>query len=274
MRMRRISHTSIHTPTFFILTIAFAFVAALAARSFADEALFAHERAMLFAFPSAERAYVYGNRHFDARASWLYNIMYAEAMYNRALSLDPTLLGANHQLGRIAFLRGDFDTAMQYLNTETELPNGPVTPSTYYMKGLVLGYMGDYENAAAQYAAYLESDPTNWAALNDYAWVLLKDGRIDDALIAVQRGLKFFPDNPWLLNSGAIALYELERYDEALAYVQKALPGAHSVTELQWHTSYPGNDPRVAHAGIQTLVQSVEQNMHRIESKMNTHELQ
>ena len=35
--------------------------------------------------------------------------------------------------------------------------------------------MGDYASAAKDYETYLRTDSKNWAAINDYAWVLIKD---------------------------------------------------------------------------------------------------
>lgn len=223
---------------------------------------------MLRKNPSAKLAYEYGSAHFDARAVAMYDIVRAKNLFDRALELDPAYPNVRHQLGRVAFLRGDFRTAMIYLNAEIAMPGGPGTPSSYYMRGLIEGYMGDYEEAIVDYAKYLESDPTNWAALNDYAWVLLKANRPAEALSAVERGLKFFPANPWLLNSKAIALFELGKYGEALVAAELALPGAKAVTDDQWLTAYPGNDPRIAKTGIATLQDSIEENIHRIEQKI------
>src|SRR3989344_2355627 len=153
----------------------------------------------------AAKACAYGDRHFSAPEVREYDINRAEYWYLRALKMDPNLLGANHQLARIAFLRGNFSKAISLINAEIALPKGPVTPSSYYIRGLIEGYMGRYDDSSKDYEHYLESDPHNWAALNDLAWGLLKAQRFSEAADATKKGLAYFPENPWLLNSRARA---------------------------------------------------------------------
>src|SRR3989338_2875509 len=82
--------------------------------------------------------------------------------------------------------------------------------------------MGEYAASAKDYEYFLQSHPTNWAAVNDYAWVLLKAERSQDALAAIEPVIPYWPDNPWLLNTYATALYETREYTEALRAAQKA----------------------------------------------------
>lgn len=230
----------------------------------------AYEDASLHMHPSGARAYGYANMHFDSRYSGLYDIARAKDLFEQALALEPTLLNVRHQLGRVAFIQGDYDKAMVYLDAEITMPNGPGTPSSYYVRGLIEGYIGEYDAAIDDYAKYLATDPSNWAAQNDYAWVLLKANRPAEALLATDNGLTYFPDNPWLLNSYATALFELHRYEEALVVAERAELAARSVTTAQWLTAYPGNDPRIAKTGISTLQESVEKNLVLIREKVAT----
>jgi tetratricopeptide (TPR) repeat protein len=250
-----------------IMTVAILFV--LFVKGYAVEALEMYERAALTVFPSAERAYAYGNRHFDARLSGFYDIEHAQKMYLSALALDPSHGGVRHQLGRVAFLRGEFPTAMSYLNEEIALPGGPVSTSTYYMRGLVQGYMGAYDAAIVDYTRYIESDPTSWAARTDCAWVMLKNNDPARALALVDGGLSHFPHNPWLLNTKAIALFELGRVAEAHDAAVQAKHSVEELTEEQWLTAYPGNDPRVAGEGIRTLQSSIEGNLVKIQASLS-----
>ena len=164
--------------------------------------------------------------------------------------------------------KGDFEKAIARINAEINLPGGPITPSSYYIRGLIEGYMGDYAASAKDYEKYLESDPHNWAALNDYAWALLKGQKFEEAADVTARGLVYFPDNAWLLNSSATAFFELGRYDEALAQARKAQSAVAELSEKQWLTAYPGNDPKVARAGIATFQKAVEDNIHAITLKV------
>ena len=88
----------------------------------------------------------------------------AEIFFQRAVQLDPHLPYVFHQLGRIAFLEGDFNLALSYINTQIDL-EGSTTPNSYYMRGLIEGYMGDYTDAETDYVHYLKYDPIDWAAV-------------------------------------------------------------------------------------------------------------
>jgi len=224
-----------------------------------------YENAAFALAPSAERASAYGERHFDAERPAFYDIARAEYFYEKAVALDDQYPYVHHQLARIAFLRGRFGAALAEIDKEIAL-YGDEHLNSYYVRGLIEGYMGRYDEAARDYERFLESHPNSWAALNDYAWVLLKAERYADALSAADRGLANFPDNPWLLNSSAIALYELDRWAEALEAARRASRAAEELTEGEWLTAYPGNDPKIAGEGMAALRASIADNMHRIET--------
>ena len=217
--------------------------------------------------PSAALAASFGERHFDSRNAAQYDLNRARHFYRAALALDPAFPYANHQLARIEFIRGNFNVALYYSSKEIEF-HGDTEPNAYYVRGLIEGYMGRYEDAIKDYKHYVESDPKNWAGQNDYAWVLLKAGRPREALAATEQGLAVFPDNPWLLSTNAIALYEVGEYEKARAAAERAREAAARLTENEWLRAYPGNDPRVAQKGIATLRSAITQNMHRIEAAL------
>ena len=214
--------------------------------------------------PSGEKAFEIGERHFDGQDVNNYDVRRAAKYFYKAAALDPNLLYVHHELARIAFLHGDFGSAMGYINVQIAL-HGKETPNSYYVRGLIEGYMGDYASAAKDYEEFLKADPYNWAAVNDYAWVLLKDNRPQEAADATEEALVFFPENPWLLNSSAIALYEIGAIEKALERVQKAWTHVQNVGEREWLHSYPGNDPAIAGQGIATFRKAVQENMHRIQ---------
>lgn len=213
--------------------------------------------------PSAERAYAYGVEHFDARDARAYDIERAERFFKKAAALDPAYPYVLHQLARIAFLKGEYPLALERIDREIE-QSPRVSPSSFYVRGLIKGFAGDYAGAALDYETYLRSDPTNWAAINDYAWVLLKDDRPLDALVAADWGLIYWPENPWLLNSKATAHFELAQNALALEAASSAGASVGSVSEDDWLEAYPGNDPRVAREGVEALRAAIEANIHSI----------
>jgi tetratricopeptide (TPR) repeat protein len=178
--------------------------------------------------------------------------------------MDPTQPYVRHQLARILFLKSELVGALSLVTQEIELFKEQASPSSYYVRGLIYGYMDDFKKAAVDYEVYLKSDVNNWAAINDYAWVLIQDNRSHDALNALNWGLSSWPDNPWLLNSKVVALYELGRFDDARTVAAEALKATQNIQPAQWSQAYPGNDPRIAREGVFALQESVRSNMHSI----------
>lgn len=210
--------------------------------------------------PDAERAFLFGEKHFSSRSDD-YDIVRAERFFVSAMTRDADLPLVRHELARVYFLKGDFPKALGFINAQVAL-HGDEFPNAYYVRGLILGYMGNYDAAVSDYRQFLRSEPHNWAAINDYAWVLLKADRPEDALHATVNGLGEFPDNPWLLNTNATALYELGFREAAHTQAYRALLMSVSVTPEQWLTAYPGNDPMIAVQGITAFQSAIIANIH------------
>jgi tetratricopeptide (TPR) repeat protein len=228
-----------------------------------------YEFASLRLWPDAQKAYEYGNRHFNSSDRRAYDIDLAGHFYWRAQELDPYHAAVYHQIARISFLKNRLSTALFYIDTQIAR-HGDTVPSAHYMRGLILGYRGDYDEAARSYERFLEFYPDNWAAITDYSWVLLKAGRPYEAAAATGRALALYPKNPWLLNTNAIALHEIGDTQQALLKARAAQVSVASVTVADWLEAYPGNDPRVAQAGIDTLRASIVNNVHTLETHLAT----
>lgn len=222
-----------------------------------------YERAQLFFVQDADYAHSLGVRHFDARRVEEYDIQHAEYFFSEALRLDPQHPTARHELARIAFLRGDFEEALALIDQQLEEHDGE-PPNSHYIRGLILSFMERYAEAATSFEMYLESNPNNWAALNDLAWTFLKDGRPEDAAYASVHGLVTHPENPWLLNSLALALFEMGDVKTSHGAIRAAARNAIDLSEEDWLKAYPGNDPRVASIGIAAFRDAIADNMHRI----------
>lgn len=219
---------------------------------------------MFAANPSAQRAFEYGERHFDAQDAGEYDIARAEYFFQKAALLDPTLPYLNHELARIEFLKGNFPQALALINLQIAL-HGDQTPNSYYIRGLIEGYAGDYDASVRDYAHFIESDPHNWAAINDYAWVLLKANNPLQAASVTGTALNSFPHNAWLLNTNATALYEVGNLQQALVKVRAAAAESQKLGASDWLHAYPGNDPRIAASGIEAFKAATLSNMHTIE---------
>jgi tetratricopeptide (TPR) repeat protein len=226
------------------------------------------ERVHLFFVPSVERAMEYGDAHFSSQRPNAYSISDAEYFYHAAEQIRDTAPFVMYQLARVYFLKGEFAKAHYYIDRDIAQPGGPSAASAFYIQGLIEGYQGDYTAAAESYRVYLRENPKNWAAINDYAWVLLKAEKFQDALSATVQGLNYFPENPWLLNTNAIALHEIGAHEAAADQAKKALVSVSNVSSEEWLRAYPGNDPRSAQDGLRTLKLSIERNAHRAQDDL------
>lgn len=227
-----------------------------------------YENVSFWISPTAARAYEYGSSHLDVKNdAQMYDIQRAEYFLYKSIAIDPYYPYANHQLARIAFLRGQYDLAISRINTEIAR-YGDVHHNSYYIRGLIEGYAGDYTSSIEDYEAYLKHNPRNWAAINDLAWVLLKDKQYKKAETVTASGLTLFSESPWLLNSHAIALFEQKKYEEALQDLEKAAALVQNVTPTQWSVAYPGNDPKVASEGVETLTKSINENLAKVRARL------
>jgi hypothetical protein len=77
----------------------------------------------------------------------------------------------------------------------------------------------------------------------------------------------FWPENPWLLNSRATALFELGQLDRAHEVIIQAAAAVETVTPAEWIKAYPGNDPLIAIDGVAAFKKAVAENMHSISEK-------
>ncbi len=223
----------------------------------------ARESVVFYFFPSAQRAYDYGALHFDANTPADYDIHKAQMYFTQASVMDPQLPYVYHQLARIAFLSGEFSKAMSLINIQIQ-KQGDTVPSSYYVRGLIEGYMGDYSAAVSDYKHFNDLEPGQWAGINDYAWVLLKARNPQEAARITSQAIEIYPTNPWLLNSNATALYETGNIEAAKLSASKAYKYVQSLTPEEWSRAYPGNSPDIAIEGVESFKKAVTDNMHTI----------
>ncbi|MBI2108958.1 MAG: hypothetical protein HYT93_02125 [Parcubacteria group bacterium] len=201
-----------------------------------------------------------GNYYFNVGGSGKYDLDRAAEYFNKALGVDPNVSDAWHQLARIDFLRGDFDGALEKINTQIEL-HGDSLMSSYYIRGLIYGYTKEYEKAEKNFLKFFEWDRNNWAVYNDLAWIYFQQGNYEKTRQTAEGGLAHFPNNPWLLNMTALAHMNLGNNEKAKIYFQKALFWAETLTESDWHRAYPGNDPNVAGQGVYEMKEAIRFNI-------------
>lgn len=201
-----------------------------------------------------------GNYYFEGKK---YNLTLAKQKFLRVIELDERFPGAHYQLSRVYFIENHLPDALNEINKE--LAYTPDVKRSYYIRGLVYGYMGMLDNAAQDFETFLRWKPESWAGHNDLAWIYFRMGEYEKALAVSETGLRFNPDNVWLLNSQGVSLMNLGRKTEAKEAFENALAQAEKMGPLAWGRAYPGNNPALYGEGIRAMQQSIQKNLELLE---------
>lgn len=191
----------------------------------------------------------------------------AEQAYRRAVAVKPGILWGHYQLARIYFVGGNYDLALEEINKELEA--NPENLRSLYIRGLIYGYRnfpGDLEKTEADFRRFTRWAPKEWAGYNDFAWVLSRSGKYNEAKEAILLAFRQVRDgekNPWLWNSLGVAELNLGDYPGARLSFLKAKELAEKLTISEWGQAYPGNNPANAAAGLQAFREAIEENLRR-----------
>ena len=203
-----------------------------------------------------------GNYYFGGGA---YDVEKAQGYFQKALEIDPKLEGAHYQLGRTYFIQSAFYDALREINKELELH--PNFKRSYYMRGLVYGYTKHYAEAENDFKEFLKWKPKSWAGHNDLAWIYFMKGDYKNSATTAREGLKYVPNNVWLLNSLGVALLNEGKLEEAKKALTDALASASAMTPADWGRSYPGNNPSVYGDGLMAMKASIKRNLELIAAR-------
>jgi tetratricopeptide (TPR) repeat protein len=208
-----------------------------------------------------------GEQHYGSTFSKEYNPTLAQRAYMRLIEIDPQARGVYVQLARIYFVQGRLVEALDMVEREMEI--SPEDPLPFYMRGLIYGYRnqaGDLERAEADFKKYVEERPDEWAGYNDLAWVLLKQGKYEEADAFLSGAIvthDILGVNPWILNSLGVALLNDGQYARAAEIFDGAYTLAEQVTPEQWHAAYSGNSPDSIPNDLAGFRASIKRNLER-----------
>jgi tetratricopeptide (TPR) repeat protein len=214
---------------------------------------------------TAEEAATIGSHYFNVDGSGQYDLDLASRYFKRALALDPAIPGVWHQLSRIDFLNGNFEEALWKINKEITL-HGTTSPSSYYVRGLIEGFRKNYPAAETDFKLFLTWKPQSWAAHNDLAWLYFEQGKFKDVEKIAAQGLSYNPGNAWLLLMHGTALMNLGRRTEAKQEFLLARDAAAKLSPADWEKAYPGNDPKIAEAGLEGMQSAIAHNLSLVEN--------
>lgn len=210
-----------------------------------------------------------GQHYFNhsERKDGAYDLDKARTYYQQAVTKDP--LGhplAWHQLGRIAFLEGEFEVALDHFDTQLEYFSDAI-PNTYYMIALTHGYAAresgsieSWQQAEENFKTYLTYDSLSPWARVDLAWVYFAQGKYSEMIPVLETGLTYHGANPWLLNMYGLALLNTNDRQKAAVQFELARTQAANLTVEEWGKSYPGNHPDHWQRGLQEFQEAIEKN--------------
>lgn len=216
----------------------------------------------------ADLAMKIGNYYFNGGA---YDLAKSEAVFKKAVKVNPKILWGHYQLARIYFIKGDFNKATEEINKELEF--NPENLRSLYVRGLIYGYQnqaGDLAKSEADFRRFTEWAPKEWAGYNDLAWIQSKREKYEEAEKTINLALKEALDgenNPWLWNALGVAELNLKKYSDAADSFKKAKNLAEKLDLRRWRRSYPGNNPASAEEGLSAFISAIEENLRRAESK-------
>lgn len=111
----------------------------------------------------------------------------------------------------------------------------PNDPQLFYQRALGHAYRGRHAAAVSDLHLALKFGPTNDAALNNLAWILitgpadLRD--VERGLGYAQRAVTLAPQKPAYQNTLGVALYRLNRFREALVALEKSFSASRNVRD-------------------------------------------
>lgn len=202
-----------------------------------------------------------------------YNLIKAKRAYEKALSATSTPpLWTHYQLGRIYFVEGSYNKALEEVNLE--LKYYPENLRSLYVRGLIYGYRnspGDLERAEADFRRFVEWAPKEWGGYNDLSWILLKQGKDDEVKEVLSKAFIEVPDaekNPWLWNQKGVAELNLKEYANAATSFESALILANALSIEEWQKAYSANDPGQVENGLSDFRKALEENLQKAKANL------
>lgn len=183
--------------------------------------------------PAAALAYLEripeGSPNYAKALGFRANLLTSLKRYDDALKLLDEARGlapADPELAELQAVihqdRGELPEARKIL--EDALAQGIESPRLSFRLALVLYDMGQPDEALDLAQKYLAADPENAEALNLVGYILADQGRdLDHALKLIQKAVGLAPDNAYIVDSLAWALYRRGELTKAWTEIRRAV---------------------------------------------------
>ena len=151
--------------------------------------------------------------------------------FRRAVELDPDFALAWARLGTVYNNLGQADEARQATTKAYELRERVSDRERYYIEGRYhTTITEDLDRAIESYRLLLATYPDDYAALANMGLLLRQQGRLTEALPALEQAVQVAPDQPNARLNLGFAFVDLGRFDEARRVFEAALKLQDSTT--------------------------------------------
>ena len=146
----------------------------------------------------------------------------AEAEFNKALALDPTLLEARMQMIFIYLTRGQKRKARQeVMLLRNEYPNDV---GVHFVRGVVARLDGEYERALRSFDRMVRLNPGERVVTSyNRARIFMYQGRYEEALEELEQGAEVEPEHPMIQTFKARVLFYRGEIDAATRIMERVL---------------------------------------------------
>jgi tetratricopeptide (TPR) repeat protein len=204
----------------------------------------------------------------EYRFNGTYNLQKARTHYSNLIREDERgNERAWYQLGKIDFIEGHFDAAIYRFNQQ-RAHFGNTLPQVHYMLGLSYGYKAlstksdaDWQKAEKSFRKFMEFAPSSPWPRVDLAWVYFSQGKYDEMVPILEKGLEHEPQNAWLLNAYGLALLNIGDKVAAKRQFEKAKTAASELTVRDWGNAYKENDPSTWKNNLHKFERVIENNL-------------
>ncbi len=148
-------------------------------------------------------------------------LLQAEAIYHKVLSMDKNNADALHLLGVIALRAGKNQEAICLI--EKAIDANQLAPFFHNNAGDAYRALNKLDEAIASYRRALFLNPEFHEAYNNLGNALERQGKPDEAIACYRRALSLKPDYHEAHNNLGVALEKQGRLDEAIACYRSAL---------------------------------------------------
>ncbi|WP_375580957.1 tetratricopeptide repeat protein [Marivirga tractuosa] len=155
---------------------------------------------------------------------------------NEAISYFPNQPVLYLYGGSAHFSLKNFKSAIMLWEQGKSIVYGNDRMKSSFAAQLADAYHADkqYEKAFQTYEEAIKANPSNYFAINNYAYYLsLKKRNLDRAKELSAKMVKANPDNATFLDTYGWVLFQREEYEEALKYLEKAVKNQSSATIIE-----------------------------------------